>query len=484
MFALRLSLACLALFAGALVAAPSAGAAVGLVPSIDSPMDAGGAPSAVAHGHFDGGDRPDLAILDSAAETVTIWRASLFGRFIKGNTLATGNNPSAIVTGEFNGDTDADIAVTNTADGTISLFTGTNAGSATFANAGTVPAGASPGAMVAGLYDAGTDTDFVVVNETGDTISVLFGTGATAPTFSAVIPHSMGAGANPRGIAAGDFNGDGDEDLAVGTITTDEVKILTGASGVNFNPGVTLTTSNPDPIYPAAADMDADGLTELAVGHLSSNVVSVFEVTSGGVFAAPIQFSGSASVAGLNLTDIDGDADPELIATERLSQGDELTVRKGAAGTAYFARAGLRVPNGAGAPDAYVQPGSGVNPSGRIVVPSDTAGTLSAFDVNDYLLGLTAGALDTVEVGKISTAVQKVTFTNDGFGSVTPTSMIMNENANDFLVGANGCIGVTLAMGSSCDVDFRFAPTAVGSRNTRVSFPTPGGASRRSTRCC
>ena len=62
--------------------------------------------------------------------------------------------------------------------------------------------------MVAGLYDAGTDTDFVVVNEAGDTISVLFGTGAAAATFNPAIQHSMGAGANPRGIAVGDFNGD------------------------------------------------------------------------------------------------------------------------------------------------------------------------------------------------------------------------------------------------------------------------------------
>ena len=61
MSALRLSLACLALSGGALLTAPSAGAAVGLVPNLDSPIDPVGAPTAVAHGHFDGGDRPDLA---------------------------------------------------------------------------------------------------------------------------------------------------------------------------------------------------------------------------------------------------------------------------------------------------------------------------------------------------------------------------------------------------------------------------------------
>src|SRR5215203_3444732 len=202
MYSLRLSLACLGLFGAALVVAPPAGAAVGLAPSLDSPIPGAGAPTAVAQGQFDGGNRTDLAVLDPTAETVTIWRATLFGRFDRGNTLGTGNSPAAIVVGEFNGDTDPDLAVTNKADDTISLYTGTGATSATFASAGTVPAGTDPGAMV-----------------------------------------------------ASDFNGDSDPDLAVGNITTDEVKIFTGGSGVNFNPGATLDTGHIDPIFPAAADM-------------------------------------------------------------------------------------------------------------------------------------------------------------------------------------------------------------------------------------
>ena len=77
-----------------------------------------------------------------------------------------------------------------------------------------------------------------------------------------------------------------------------------------------------------------------------------------------------------------------------------------------------------------------------------------------------------------------MTFTNDGFGAVTPTSIVLNSNANDFLVGANGCVGVTLAAGSSCDVDFRFAPTATGTRSASVSFRDSGRRMEPSTRCC
>jgi hypothetical protein len=105
-----------------------------------------------------------------------------------------------------------------------------------------------------------------------------------------------------------------------------------------------------------------------------------------------------------------------------------------------------------------------------VVVPSTESGILSVFALNDYHLTLNTPTLDTVEVGKISTVAQRVTFTNDGFGAVTPTSISMIGNANDFLVGFNGCVGVTIAAGSTCDVDFRFAPTATGSRFASVGL--------------
>ena len=466
----KLVLRCLPLLVLALVVPAPAGAAVGLLPSLDSPIEGVGAPMAVAHGHFDGGNRTDLAVLDPTAETVTIFRATLFGRFDKGNTLATGNNPAAIAVGEFNGDTDPDLAVTNKSDDTISLYTGTGATSATFSSAGTVAAGTDPGAMVADDFNGDADTDFAVVNESGDTFSVLFGTGASAATFSAPIANSAGAGAGPRGIAAGKFNGDSDPDLAVGNVTTDEVKIFTGGSGVNFNAGATLDTGHIDPIFPAAADMDGDGLTELVVGHSSANVVSVFDVSAGPVFGAPLNFTSTASARGLKLTDIDGDADPEIIVAEIPNSGDELSVRKGLPGLSFASRAAVRVPDGAQGLDGYTQTASGTQPRGQVIVPSEDGGSLSVFEVNDYHLGLTSGALDSVEVGKISTAAQKVTFTNDGFGAVTPRSISLGGAANDYLVASNGCVGVTIQSGASCDVDFRFAPTATGSRSVNVGI--------------
>ena len=473
----KLVLRCLPLLvlALALVAPAPASAALGLLPTVDSPIEDVGAPTAVAHGNFDGDSRMDFAVLDNTAENVTIWRGTLFARFIKGNILNTGNEPAAIVVGEFNGDSDPDLAVTNKSDGTISLFTGTGAGSATFAAPTTVPAGSQPGAMLAGEFNGDTDPELAVVNETGDTFSVLTGTGAAAATFNAPIPNSVGVGTGPRGIAAGKFDGDSDPDLALGNVTSDDVRIFHGGSGVNFNSGTVLDTNNPDPIFPAAADMDGDLQTELAVGHTSSNVISVFPITAG-TFGAPIQFSGIASVSGIALRDIDGDADAELLATERLAQGHELAVRKGAPGVSFFGRTGIRVPDGAAEPDRLHadpqrHPARGRWSSSR----AKPAARLSIFALNDYQLALTSGTLDTVEVGKVSTVAQKVTFTNDGFGPVTPTSIVMTGNPNDYLVAYNECIGVTIQSGQDCDVDMRFAPTATGARIAFLGIRDSGG---------
>ena len=382
--------------------------------------------------------------------------------------------------GEFNGDSDPDLAVTNKSDGTISLFTGTGAGSATFTAPTTVPAGSQPGAMLAGEFNGDTDTELAVVNETGDTFSVLVGTGAAAATFNAPIPNAVGVGTGPRGIAAGKFDGDSDPDLALGNVTSDDVRIFHGGSGVNFNSGAVLDTNNPDPIFPAATDMDGDLRTEVAVGHTSSNVISIFPISVAG-FGAPIQFSGSASVSGIALRDIDGDADAELLATERLAQGHELSVRKGAPGVSFFGRTGIRAPDGALNPIGFTQTPSGTQPGGMVVVPSEASGRLSVFALNDYHLALTSGTLDTVEVGKVSTVAQKVTFTNDGFGPVTPTSIVMTGNPNDYLVANNECIGVTIRVwaGLRCrhalraDGHWREDRVSQHPRQRRQSFSRP-----------
>jgi hypothetical protein len=247
----------------------------------------------------------------------------------------------------------------------------------------------------------------------------------------------MGSGAGPRGLTSGDFNGDGDPDLAVGNVTTDEVKILLGATGITFNDSATVTTGQLDPIFPVAADLDGDGRSDLAVGHASSNVTSVYTVGPGVTFGAPLTFSDNAASDGLASVDIDGDGDPELLNAIHTSSESLLSVRKGAPGGSFFTRALIPVGRDPLSPVGILLAPNSVDPQGLAAV-IDNNGRLDVFQVNDYHLALNNPALDSVEVGKISTVAQRVTFTNDGFGPVTPTSIRLTGNANDFIVASDG----------------------------------------------
>src|SRR5262249_14057427 len=122
-------------------------------------------------------------------------------------SYAAGLHPDAIVTADFNHDNRVDIAVVNNGDNTVSVLLGNPGG--TFQapkNAGT---GAGPRSIAVGDFDGDGNLDIATAN--GNDVSVLLGNGDG--TFKAAQNTSIGS--NPLSVAVGDFNGDGKLDLGV-----------------------------------------------------------------------------------------------------------------------------------------------------------------------------------------------------------------------------------------------------------------------------
>jgi hypothetical protein len=187
----------------------------------DYPLGSAGA--ALTAGDFDEDGIADLAVATGAG--VAILRGSGGdgrgdGTFGAATTYACETYPQAVVTGDFDADGITDLAAANTGGNTVSILLGNGtagAGDGTFAAAVSYAAGPSPYGVTVGDWNGDGAADLAVPNgSSANTVSILCGRrpgGVPDGTFAA--PQAFAAGAWARGVAAGDFDGDGVADLAV-----------------------------------------------------------------------------------------------------------------------------------------------------------------------------------------------------------------------------------------------------------------------------
>ena len=108
-----------------------------------------------------------------------------------------------------------------------------------------------------------------MANLFGD-VSILLGTG----TGSFGAAANFAAGLNPYSVAVGDFNADGNSDLAVANVLSNDISILLGTGTGSFGAASNFAVGTA-PISVAVGDFNVDGKPDLAVAHFSSDHVSI-----------------------------------------------------------------------------------------------------------------------------------------------------------------------------------------------------------------
>ncbi len=196
-----------------------------------------------------------------------------------------------IVVGDFNNDTRMDIAMAisrgdNGATSRVEVLTSNGDGSFSDFFSDTTPNG--PTDLVVGHFNGDLFVDFAVVVKGAGSKLYVYLNNADNSGFSGVAIDGLAVNANTNDIAAGDFDGDTNLDLAVSDIQNDNVSILTGDGLGGFVFEKTLTLNVLNPIGVAADDLNGDMLADLVVAYNSSGSIDLFESTGGFNFESPL----------------------------------------------------------------------------------------------------------------------------------------------------------------------------------------------------
>jgi hypothetical protein len=228
-----------------------------------------GISAGLAVGDFNKDGNLDIVATNGTQNTVSVLLGNGTGAFPTFATFATGSAPYGVTVGDFNGDGWPDIAVANELGGTVSILINKADGSGTFlpkvdyAAAG----GGAPLSLASGSFRGNGIIDLAVAtNSAFGGIEVLLGKGDG--TFQPAVPYDTLNNANA--VTIGDFNNDGNLDLAVSTASAGSifgfVTIFAGLGNGTFGPGVTLTSA-PLPSGIVAADFNGDGGLDLATAN-------------------------------------------------------------------------------------------------------------------------------------------------------------------------------------------------------------------------
>jgi hypothetical protein len=338
-------------------------------------------------------------------------------------------------------------------------------GDGTFKTAVNFPTGNGYGRIVSGDFNGDGNLDLATTNDFDGSVSILLGKGDGS--FKPHVDYPVGS--RPIPIAVGDLNGDGNLDLVIGhTLSDSTLAVLLGNGDGTFQSYIGEPTLY-DVESVVLADFNGDGILDLAVFSEAGGIPGI-EISLGngdGTFRSfaklPTSCGSNFNLCGAAAVDINGDGKLDLVV--RNSPANTVQVLLG---------------NGDGTFKNPVSFPTGENPSqvtvgdfngdGRLdlVVPDFNTSVVSVFiqQAPGPAVTLSSSSLDFgSQLIRTESEPQTVILTNTGSATLDVTGIV---SSTGFL--QNDSCGPALLAGKHCVIKVAFRPGGVGIKTGTVTI--------------
>jgi hypothetical protein len=245
----------------------------------------------IVAGDINGDGLPDLAVINSDAGTVTLYRntsTSTAVSFATGYNMPVGGNLSAVTLADLDGDGKADLEVLVHDKALVSVYRNISAGggaaidATTFGSRQDIATDAGAYAMAVADINSDSKADLAITNVNDQNTVSIFRNTSAGGTISFAAQVNFVVGTHPMSITLADINGDGKADIITGnwtssgTISVLQNNTATAGTTLLFYPQVSLTAgSTPQGI--AVADINADSKPDIVSANSYSGTFSVLQ---------------------------------------------------------------------------------------------------------------------------------------------------------------------------------------------------------------
>jgi hypothetical protein len=253
---------------------------------------------------------PDLVTPDYSGGGVTVLRGFGDGTFAPRKAHAIGNGLVSLTAVDLNDDGRLDLAVSRESNSRIAVLVALP--DSGFAAAVEIVTGTTPHQVASADFDEDGRPDVAAASHGAAAVSIHRGDGTT---LSAATPFACGAA--PIGLTVADLNVDGDLDLVVSNVNAATISVQLGNGDGTFDPPVAYPTA-PRPRGMDAGDLDGDGIADLVVatGYPDGDsVLTVYRGVGDGTLEMLDPIALPYRAADCVIADMNGDGRRDIVAT-------------------------------------------------------------------------------------------------------------------------------------------------------------------------